>query len=170
MNIILKASLREIVIISLLAVLNICILASLNPLTLGVMVIVQSLLIALLTAVFLPTFWFSYLLILVYLGGLLVLFIYVASLASNEQINSSFIPIYTGGLISLFLVYSFPELLKLEETSNDNFPSETIYTWIFSPSTLIIAGALIVYLFIALVAVVKITKWWGGSIRPTSSY
>lgn len=137
-----------------------------NPLTIGVRIIIQALILAFITSFFLPSFWFSYILILVYLGGLLVLFIYVSSLASNEQINSSIRPLVWTFILAVVLWNLTPELLSAPIASSDSFEINTNFLWIFSSSSLILAGALMVYLFFALVAVVKITKWWGGSLRP----
>jgi len=51
------------------------------------MLILQTLLVALISGLIIDRFWFSYILVLIFLGGILILFIYVAALASNEQIN-----------------------------------------------------------------------------------
>ena len=48
------------------------------------MLLIQTLLICLITGLIAKRFWFSYILFLIFLGGILVLFIYVTSLASNE--------------------------------------------------------------------------------------
>lgn len=166
-------SLRCSEILTLLAciiILNALVILAFNPLVLGLIIIAQALLVALFNSIFFPSFWFSYMLILIYLGGLLVLFIYVSSLASNEQINSSFKPLPLILILAFIIFYTYPSFFPISAISNDNLAWNQTFTWIFSPSFLIIAGTLIVYLFIALVAVVKITKWWGGSLRPKRPY
>lgn len=56
-----------------------------HPVGLGLTLILHTLLISCVTGLVGGTFWFSYILFLVFLGGVLVLFIYMTSLASNEK-------------------------------------------------------------------------------------
>jgi hypothetical protein len=51
-------------------------------------------------------------------------------------------------------------------SNNDSTILKETYAWIFTLPSSILAGFLIVYLFIVLIAIVKITKFWGGAIRP----
>lgn len=56
-----------------------------HPLSTGLVLLVQTVLISVGSGLFRKRYWFSYILFLIFLGGMLVLFIYVASLAANEQ-------------------------------------------------------------------------------------
>lgn len=56
-----------------------------HPVSLGLILILHTLLIRIVTGLTGGRFWFSYILFLVFLGGVLVLFIYITSLASNEK-------------------------------------------------------------------------------------
>lgn len=58
-----------------------------HPVALGLVLILHTLLISGVTGLVAGNFWFSYVLFLVFLGGVLVLFIYITSLASNEKFN-----------------------------------------------------------------------------------
>ena len=49
----------------------------------GLTLLIQTILVSIISGLITKTFWFSYILFLVFLGGILVLFIYVTSLASN---------------------------------------------------------------------------------------
>jgi hypothetical protein len=40
------------------------------------------------------------------------------------------------------------------------------FIWIYTSPLINLSAFLITFLFLVLVAIVKITKWWGGSIRP----
>lgn len=137
-----------------------------HPLSLGLMLVIQTILIAIFSGLLINSFWFSYLLILIFLGGLLILFIYVSTLASNEQI-ATFIPKSPVILLFLFTVISFialnPSKIFL---FNDNTSRIINIAWIYSRPFIIISSFLIIYLFIVLIAIVKITKYWAGSLRP----
>nr|YP_009371271.1 NADH dehydrogenase subunit 6 [Styloperla spinicercia]ARR75392.1 NADH dehydrogenase subunit 6 [Styloperla spinicercia] len=150
-----------------------------HPLAMGLMLLAQTLTICLLTGLSTMSFWFSYMLFLVFLGGLLVLFIYVTSLASNEMFSLSTNTILYA-VISLSLI--IPTLLFSDMTSwlsminnNDmlNLSSITIYQEesymslmkLYNQPTSIITLMLITYLFLTLIAVVKITKISSGPLR-----
>nr|YP_010833232.1 NADH dehydrogenase subunit 6 [Philine kinglipini]WFG53979.1 NADH dehydrogenase subunit 6 [Philine kinglipini] len=70
-----------------------------SPVSLGVVLILASFgFVAMLS--FFSSWWYSYILFLVYIGGLLVLFIYVCLISSNYPFSGS------GGLITLFFLSS----------------------------------------------------------------
>nr|YP_010429283.1 NADH dehydrogenase subunit 6 [Polycera hedgpethi]USQ67462.1 NADH dehydrogenase subunit 6 [Polycera hedgpethi] len=76
-----------------------------NPISMAAMVVLISLIVVSMISLF-SSFWFSYVLFLVYVGGLLVMFIYICLVSSNYPFKFSvngFICILFGScLISLF--------------------------------------------------------------------
>jgi NADH-ubiquinone oxidoreductase chain 6 len=58
-----------------------------HPLSVGLLLLVQTTIIALCAGSIRHSFWISYIIFLIFLGAILVLFIYVASLASNEKFD-----------------------------------------------------------------------------------
>merc|ERR1739838_23170 len=62
-----------------------------HPLAIGLALLFQTILICCTTGLSNLSFWFSYILFLIFLGGILVLFIYVTSLASNEMFKPSIV-------------------------------------------------------------------------------
>ena len=73
-----------------------------HPLAIGLGLLFQTILICCTTGLSNISFWFSYILFLIFLGGILVLFIYVTSLASNEIFKPSIILIIII-IISIFI-------------------------------------------------------------------
>lgn len=55
-----------------------------NPITMVIIIVVQSLLICLILFMSMSMSWYSYILFLIFMGGLIVLFIYICRIASNE--------------------------------------------------------------------------------------
>jgi len=118
--------------------------------------------------------WISYALVLVLLGGLLVIFIYVSLLASNELFKSNN---YTFILITsvVFLFTLFFLLTNLHEFSSrsSNFrPFQDLnlqnYEWLsqlYSLELWSLTSLLIIYLLLTLIAVVRITKNDFSSLR-----
>nr|YP_009694111.1 NADH dehydrogenase subunit 6 [Sphaeronemoura grandicauda]QEI04379.1 NADH dehydrogenase subunit 6 [Sphaeronemoura grandicauda] len=153
-----------------------------HPLAMGMMLLVQTVFVSILTGLMTQSFWFSYVLFLVFLGGLLVLFIYVTSLASNEMFSMSMkmlIPLIIGSaslLLTLMILDS-----SLTATSISNFESLNIFnissyqeesmnslTKLYNGPTSLITLTLVLYLFLALIAVVKITKINQGPLRQSN--
>nr|YP_009045958.1 NADH dehydrogenase subunit 6 [Thenus orientalis]CDR98454.1 NADH dehydrogenase subunit 6 [Thenus orientalis] len=148
-----------------------------HPLSAGIVLLIQTTLVALSSGLFSTSFWFSYILFLIFLGGMLVLFIYVASLASNEIFNPSLK--WTGGVFfsSLFLIIGILMLdpifsASIPPVALPSYPLETqmdippistlqIYNFPYSSVTLFI----ILYLLLTLLVIVKITSSFFGPLR-----
>nr|YP_009131095.1 NADH dehydrogenase subunit 6 [Vamuna virilis]AHX84187.1 NADH dehydrogenase subunit 6 [Vamuna virilis] len=152
-----------------------------NPLSMGLMILIQTLMICLISGMLIKTYWFSYILFLTFMGGLLVLFIYVSSIASNELFKPSF-NLKMTLMISLLLLIFYQFLysnnlfwLNLSSNSDmNNFNSLNLFinnenkinlTKLYNSQTFMIMLMLIIYLFITLIAVVKITNIFYGPLR-----
>nr|YP_010305140.1 NADH dehydrogenase subunit 6 [Pyrrhia umbra]ULR87046.1 NADH dehydrogenase subunit 6 [Pyrrhia umbra] len=154
-----------------------------NPLSMGLMILIQTLLTCLLSGMLIKTYWFSYILFLTFMGGLLVLFIYVASIASNEMfkpmLNLKKISLIL--MICLFLIqYIFNNnmyWMNLSMNSDMNIFSDLILflnnenkinlSKLYNNQTFLIMMMLVIYLFITLIAVVKITNIFYGPLRSS---
>nr|QHD47871.1 NADH dehydrogenase subunit 6 [Peltoperlopsis cebuano] len=149
-----------------------------HPLAMGLTLLIQTLLICLITGFSSQSFWFSYILFLVFMGGLLVLFIYVTSLASNEMFSLSFKSIIltsTPLILMMFLIFSTDPLPWMNNIFNsDTLPfistnhlEETSLSLskLYNQPTSIMTLMLVMYLFLTLIAVVKITKISLGPLR-----
>nr|YP_009542272.1 NADH dehydrogenase subunit 6 [Lasiommata deidamia]AYU56845.1 NADH dehydrogenase subunit 6 [Lasiommata deidamia] len=151
-----------------------------HPISMGLLILFQTLLICLLMGMLINSYWFSYILFLVFLGGLLVLFIYVSSIASNEILNISFINkfiIFTSMMILFLTIFNNNNLnwlnLSLNEDMNNLFNMFLFYSnenninlfKLYNEQTYLLMAMMIIYLFITLIAVVKITNIFFGPLR-----
>nr|YP_009379196.1 NADH dehydrogenase subunit 6 [Kiwa tyleri]ARQ27019.1 NADH dehydrogenase subunit 6 [Kiwa tyleri] len=148
-----------------------------HPLAMGLTLLVQTTLISITSGLVNKTFWFSYLLFLIFLGGMLVLFIYVSSLASNEQfiLNNYFLFIIFF-LLLLFLFFFFmmdPLLLnnkiQISYSSfiyplNSSMLSELTSTLYNSPS-MMLTLFIISYLLLTLLIIVKIMMIFSSPLQ-----
>nr|ASS30660.1 NADH dehydrogenase subunit 6 [Gastroptychus investigatoris] len=75
-----------------------------HPLSIGCVLLIQTILVSITVGLVNKTFWFSYILVLIFLGGMLILFIYVASLASNEKFNFNMQYFIGHCIFSMFLM------------------------------------------------------------------
>nr|AJM70186.1 NADH dehydrogenase subunit 6 [Alpheus lobidens] len=147
-----------------------------HPLAMGLTLILQTLLICLSSGSASSFTWLSYILFLIFLGATLVLFIYVASLASNEIFKLS-TPL--SALMVLPLLIGSPFLLKeeliqpMKPLSEPSLVSETETTsdptfflsMIYSPSTSFLTSFMILYLLLTLIVIVKISSSSTGPLR-----
>nr|YP_009488054.1 NADH dehydrogenase subunit 6 [Anopheles kompi]AWB99743.1 NADH dehydrogenase subunit 6 [Anopheles kompi] len=163
-----------------LMTMNFIFLQMKHPLSMGLMLLIQTFFTCLLTGVYVKTFWFSYILFLIFLGGMLILFIYVTSLSSNEMFNLSFNLIITNVMFMILMIFIFffldksliEHFINNSEMENINNINNLVYENIFSLNKMynfpnnLITLLLINYLFLTLLVVVKITKKFYGPLRP----
>nr|ARH53828.1 NADH dehydrogenase subunit 6 [Elaphrus cupreus] len=151
-----------------------------HPLSMGLTLLIQTILISLMSGMFSYSYWFSYILFLVMLGGMLVLFIYMTSLASNEMFNFSMklftmIILFMILMIIMYMMIDYMMFNPLFKNSNlmeffnemKFFKNENIYTlnMIYNKPNNLITLMLVNYLFMTLIAVVKITNIKYGPLR-----
>nr|WKU83783.1 NADH dehydrogenase subunit 6 [Aristosyrphus sp.] len=148
-----------------------------HPLSMGLMLLMQTLMIACITGMICKTFWFSYILFIIFVGGMLVLFIYMTSLASNEIFDFSKKGIL---LMFFFMIFSISFMLldkyfmfykqnnEMIELNKMNFYMEEntimlmkLYNYPMNYLTIM----LMIYLLITMIASIKITKLFYGPIR-----
>nr|YP_010449536.1 NADH dehydrogenase subunit 6 [Anelytra multicurvata]UTU96096.1 NADH dehydrogenase subunit 6 [Anelytra multicurvata] len=149
-----------------------------HPLTMTLIIIMQTLLVCLSTGLKSPSFWFSYVLFLVFLGGMLVLFIYITSLASNEMFS---LPIKFTLLILLMisatfiisLIYDHSWQLNINDDMTSTFITATplhmesnyLLTKLYNNPSSSITLMLVCYLLLTLIVIVKITNIFYGPLR-----
>uniref|UniRef100_UPI0030E0CA86 NADH dehydrogenase subunit 6 n=1 Tax=Euphyes dukesi TaxID=1478503 RepID=UPI0030E0CA86 len=153
-----------------------------HPLSMGLMILIQIIIICLMSGMIIHTYWFSYILFLTFLGGLLVLFIYVASIASNELFFISFknkILFYFSIIIIMLISILFMNNLKWFNLQINSYEMNNLFNYfiffnnenninlnkLYNKQTYLMMMMMIMYLFITLVAVVKITNIFYGPLR-----
>nr|YP_009971770.1 NADH dehydrogenase subunit 6 [Cucujus kempi]QNG56480.1 NADH dehydrogenase subunit 6 [Cucujus kempi] len=142
-----------------------------HPLSFGLILLIQTILVALISGSISLNFWYSYILFLIMVGGMLVLFIYMTSIASNEKFKFSpklFLSISLLIPISLFIMFINNLLTPTYLNENTNFNnlnfSFSMNKYMNWPTNMMYF-IIIIYLFITLIAVVKITNINYGPLR-----
>nr|YP_010327074.1 NADH dehydrogenase subunit 6 [Acronicta rumicis]UNP54336.1 NADH dehydrogenase subunit 6 [Acronicta rumicis]WBK14703.1 NADH dehydrogenase subunit 6 [Acronicta rumicis] len=154
-----------------------------NPLSMGLMILIQTLLTCLLSGMMIKTYWFSYILFLTFLGGLLVLFIYVSSIASNEMFKTMFnmkimllLFMFILLMIQYNYLYNITWMNLFFNSDMDNMNNLLLFfnhennislNKLYNNHTFMIMMMLVIYLFITLIAVVKITNIFYGPLRSS---
>nr|QIZ12570.1 NADH dehydrogenase subunit 6 [Tonicia forbesii] len=142
-----------------------------QPLSMGSLILLNSLVMSI-SIFFEGGSWFSFILFLIYIGGLLVMFAYVTALTPNlifkkSNLGSIFFMMWGGWLVALM----YSELVGVKyEVSSLNFLSMLSYHKLgaslfsfFSLDTII--GLVLILLFV-LLCVVKICYTGQGPLRP----
>lgn len=147
-------------IVSSLVLVNILLQIS-HPISLGVVLIVYSLLMGSIAMVFRVS-WFFYLLVLVFLGGVIVLIIYMRTLSSNEKFTPrgnmiNIVPILLTYFLRIFLFFNYYYTCK-----SNLFGSHIFHVYNYYNRSLTIF--LMVYLLLTLVRVVKLVKFERGPL------
>nr|QNG56324.1 NADH dehydrogenase subunit 6 [Palaestes scutellaris] len=141
-----------------------------HPLSFGSILFFQTILISLITGLMSLNFWYSYILFLIMIGGMLVLFMYMTSIASNEKFKFSLKLSFLFILffINLPLIFYNKNIKFFNENClNQNFKSMFSFSmnkYMYSPSMMIYM-MIIIYLFITLIAIVKIINIKYGPLR-----
>nr|AFU50291.1 NADH dehydrogenase subunit 6 [Disteniazteca fimbriata] len=145
-----------------------------HPLSFGMILLMQTIMVAIITGYLYLNFWFSYIIFLIMIGGMLVLFMYMTSIASNEKFKMSYsLYFYIIFTISMFTMISMVNEtvlnlnFKVEEMTQSIFMMKNNFTLIkyFNFPHNLIYILMIIYLFITLIMVVKITNIKYGPLR-----
>nr|YP_010895051.1 NADH dehydrogenase subunit 6 [Chasmomma nigrum]WJW73577.1 NADH dehydrogenase subunit 6 [Chasmomma nigrum] len=150
-----------------------------HPLSMGLMLLIQTIMVCCITGLMTKSFWFSYILFLIFIGGMLVLFIYMTSLASNEMFSMSMKMLVISSISLFMLTIAIllidKMLLNYNLTNNEMNSISNLNSYITEnslnllklynyPSNLITI-LLVNYLLITMIASIKITKLFYGPIR-----
>nr|YP_010883369.1 NADH dehydrogenase subunit 6 [Rhingia binotata]WIF29695.1 NADH dehydrogenase subunit 6 [Rhingia binotata] len=154
-----------------------------HPLSMGLMLLIQTIMICCISGLMTKSFWFSYILFLIFVGGMLVLFIYVTSLASNETFSFSMkmTTMLVMNFILLMTIMFFMDktILMFNSMNNEMYSIININSYIsentlslnklYNYPTNMITILLVNYLLITLIAAVKITKLFYGPLRSMTN-
>nr|AWN56102.1 NADH dehydrogenase subunit 6 [Anthonomus grandis] len=145
-----------------------------HPLSLGGVLLTQTILMCMFSSMFYLNYWFSYIIFLTMIGGMLVMFIYMTSLASNEKfILPKFMLIFTGLMIFALLLnivftdnfYSYLISSSISNFSQMNQLTNLTLNKYFNYPYMQMMIFLMFYLLITLIAVVKIIDKNLGTLR-----
>nr|AXS65918.1 NADH dehydrogenase subunit 6 [Tenebrionoidea sp. 20 KM-2017] len=148
-----------------------------HPLSVTLFLLGQTLLTSLMCNIMSSSAWFSYILFLIMVSSMLIIFIYMTSIASNEKFMMSPLLLVMMALIlltSLLYLYVLHNNLLFAPNSITSYSHinslqyNTMLTKYFNFPMLIIVSMMIIYLLLALIATVKITDFKHGPIRHMS--
>nr|YP_009917429.1 NADH dehydrogenase subunit 6 [Nabis ferus]QLF99796.1 NADH dehydrogenase subunit 6 [Nabis ferus] len=148
-----------------------------HPLSMGLILILQTLITTLISGImYNNSFMLSYILLITMLSGALVLFIYMASVASNEKFKTSstmLMFIIMWMLITLTLTMVNDEVL-MNMVSKDNMNYYTMYDQaismsnLFNTQSMFLTIMMVLYLLYTMISVTYIVNVFEGPMRKKS--
>nr|YP_009350452.1 NADH dehydrogenase subunit 6 [Nasutitermes octopilis]AQP27076.1 NADH dehydrogenase subunit 6 [Nasutitermes octopilis] len=143
-----------------------------HPMAMGLMLLMQTIMICLISGVMYKSFWFSYILFMIMIGGMLVLFMYMTSLASNEMFSPSNKMLVATSISLPALMYTMPTLTNNKEMNTHNTMMEneitTTTTVMYNQMMGMMTTMLVIYMLLTLIVVVNIINVSKGPLRHTS--
>nr|YP_010703200.1 NADH dehydrogenase subunit 6 [Chlorogomphus shanicus]WCO11402.1 NADH dehydrogenase subunit 6 [Chlorogomphus shanicus] len=151
-----------------------------HPMSMGISLLMQTILMCMVTGYMSQTAWFSYILFLVFVGGMLVLFIYMTSIASNEifQKNNYLLMLTVTMIVLSFItliMFSDP-ILASSHNTNEIMPMMEMFKsneklmmmGLYNNPNATITAFMVIYLLLTLIVIVFITKSHRGPLRPSN--
>nr|AMH85393.1 NADH dehydrogenase subunit 6 [Stomoxys calcitrans] len=167
------------ILMTIMFIFNLIFMNIKHPLAMGLILLIQTTLVSLSSGLMSKSFWFSYILFLVFLGGMLVLFIYVTSLASNEMFSFSIKLMLTSMMIffimmcilylsdkNILMQYFNMEVNSITNLNSFIMENSLSLNKLYNYPTNLLTILLMNYLLITLIAIVKITNLFKGPLRP----
>nr|WPW47227.1 NADH dehydrogenase subunit 6 [Halobates flaviventris] len=139
-----------------------------HPLSMGFNLILITFLSSIIMGIWMKYTWYSYILVLVMLGGMLVLFMYMASIASNEIMKFSFktlIMMFISMIISMTLLKE--EMLSYSPAIIQTMDGQQNMSMmkLFNTQSSIITIMMALYLLMTMIYVIFITNTFEGPMR-----
>nr|YP_009711659.1 NADH dehydrogenase subunit 6 [Abrus expansivus]QGA47527.1 NADH dehydrogenase subunit 6 [Abrus expansivus] len=136
-----------------------------TPMSLGILLLIQTSLSTILVAKIMDSSWMALIIFLMLIGGLMILFMYMSSISSNEK----FSPKIMMAMLLLMVLNPMEELYS-ESQINDlmkfNMSMDTIsLTKIYNKKTIMITIMMFMYMLLAMIVVTKIVKIYKGPLR-----
>nr|YP_009107169.1 NADH dehydrogenase subunit 6 [Eulimnogammarus vittatus]AIT99453.1 NADH dehydrogenase subunit 6 [Eulimnogammarus vittatus] len=142
------------------------------PFMLAMLIVSQTILVTLLIYMTLSTSWLSFILFMILVSAMMVIFVYVSSLASNDFIIMSYSSIMSALYFVPLLVLMAYLLLSDQEnrtmsqlTMSDMDLGPVACYKMYTAHTSFMTMFLIIYLLVALIIVVKISTTSKGTLR-----
>nr|YP_011010521.1 NADH dehydrogenase subunit 6 [Ventidius harrisoni]WPW47149.1 NADH dehydrogenase subunit 6 [Ventidius harrisoni]WPW47162.1 NADH dehydrogenase subunit 6 [Ventidius harrisoni] len=139
-----------------------------HPLSMGFNLILLTMIISFTMTLIMKYSWYSYILILVMLGGMLILFMYMASIASNEIMKFSMkMTILSLTIMTLSVLMFNNEMIMMNEMIIETLenPQNMSMKKLFNGQTSFMTMMMALYLLITMIYIIYITKSFEGPMR-----
>nr|UPL65802.1 NADH dehydrogenase subunit 6 [Megalotomus sp.] len=139
-----------------------------HPISMGINIISLTIITAMITGLYMSTFWYSYIIMISMLSGMLVLFIYMASVASNEKFKTPMKLIVFLIMISVYSIYMY---MNYEDFYTENnlkefsMNLEMSLNFLFNTKHKFLTMLMVLYLFFTMATISFIVNITEGPLR-----
>nr|ATD53009.1 NADH dehydrogenase subunit 6 [Psammotettix sp. EMHAU-2015-Zz053036] len=137
-----------------------------TPMSMGILLLTQTMISTLILSKVLKSSWMSMVIFLMFVGGLLILFMYMSSIASNEKFSPN---------LSMYFFMMIMIMLPMEELLTENINMDNLLLYsnnesislmkIYNKKTFMITMVMFMYMFLTMIVVTKIIKIHKGPLR-----
>nr|YP_009654755.1 NADH dehydrogenase subunit 6 [Caystrus obscurus]QCI09310.1 NADH dehydrogenase subunit 6 [Caystrus obscurus] len=156
------------ILLTMMIIISISLLTLNHPLSMGLILILQTIIISIIMGYMLKSFLFSYIIIIIMLSGALVLFIYMASVASNEKFNWSnkmIVMLLITSMCMIIIMYKYNNNWLINNSKvSDSINLIKLFNLMSAKVTLL----MIIYLLLTMIVVSNIAKTNKGPLRMNS--
>jgi NADH-ubiquinone oxidoreductase chain 6 len=141
-----------------------------HPMAVGLILLIQTTMVCLIRGTIYRSFSFSYILFIIMIGGILLLFIYITRLASNEIFSPSNKILILSSILLPTLIYIIPTVTNKEISLHNTIIENEITTTttvIYNQMIGVITTMLVIYMLLTLIVVVNIINVSRGPLRHT---
>nr|NP_112431.1 NADH dehydrogenase subunit 6 [Tetrodontophora bielanensis]AAK30950.1 NADH dehydrogenase subunit 6 [Tetrodontophora bielanensis] len=136
-----------------------------HPIALVMMVLTQTSILCMLIFMMTSTAWFSFMLFLIMMGGIMVLFIYIASLASNEKFHFKYKTAMLLLMPMIIVMFIMLVLYNSQDYLFNYIEFKTLIYLIYSHYILYPTLISMLYLLLTLIITVDLVKLYEAPIR-----
>nr|YP_010582880.1 NADH dehydrogenase subunit 6 [Uzeldikra longiprocessa]UGN61300.1 NADH dehydrogenase subunit 6 [Uzeldikra longiprocessa] len=142
-----------------------------NPMSMGMLLIMQTMFMIMFINTISNTSWFMMITFMMMIGGLLILFMYMSSIASNEKFKMK---LNLTMILMLMLIWWDDKLInnQISETMNLMIINEEsmALTKLYNKKSMMITMMLVLYLLLTMISVSKMVKHYKGPLRSYKKY
>nr|AHF21741.1 NADH dehydrogenase subunit 6 [Apatania sp. YW-2014] len=148
-----------------------------HPLIITIFIIIQTVNLVMITGMMSHSFWMSYIMFLVFIGGLLILFIYISSLIPNKNFSLNYKTLFVTFIVTLSIILFvkiFSIFMNKEMTqfmgimTSINSENSIFIMNFYNKNESFMTFILMNYLLLSLIITTKITMLNNGPMRNNS--
>uniref|UniRef100_UPI0030011DB4 NADH dehydrogenase subunit 6 n=1 Tax=Sannella crucifera TaxID=3019673 RepID=UPI0030011DB4 len=156
----------KLMLIKLMMLLSSFILIVNNPMSMGLILMLQTITVIIFMNKIMSSSWFAMIMFMMMIGGLLIMFMYMSSIASNEKFKTKINFFFVMLIIfvstdEMLMNNQINEIQELMYTNNMNFSMTKIY----SKKSMMLTIMMVLYLLLTMISVTKMVKHHKGPLR-----
>nr|AFI54796.1 NADH dehydrogenase subunit 6 [Urostylis sp. HL-2012] len=153
------------IIFMLMMMMSTTFLILIHPLSMTIILIMLTLMISMTTGIMLSTFILSYIILIIMTSGMLVLFVYMSSVASNEKFKVALVSGMLMSIISIIITFNSNEILEntwmIQLMPKENLMFIKMFNY---PNNILIMFS-VMYLFLTMIVISNIVNFSQGPLR-----